>query len=307
MSTTVTAAPTTAAGPLRGSAPLPGAALVLGSVVSIQVGAAIAVSAFPQAGPVGTSTLRLAFAAAVLLVVGRPRLRGLSRADLLVAAASGLVMATMNTLVYLSIERLPMGPAITLEFLGPLVLALVLSRRWTDAVWAACAGAGVVLLGSGMRHGDPGGLDLVGVAFALGAGACWAGHILINAQLGRRFRGPDGLALGAVVGTLAILPFGVATTGTVLLEPPVLLLGLAIGVLSTALPYSLDVLALRRLRSGVFGILMSLNPAAAALAGLALLDQLLSARQVLAIALVVVASAGATATGRRRAAAEPGG
>ncbi|MFD8590324.1 DMT family transporter [Streptomyces sp. NPDC059637] len=272
------------------------ALLVLGGALSTQFGAAVAALLFPAAGPLGVVVLRLAVAAVVLMVLVRPRLRGRSRADWGVVAAYGLVLAGMNAAIYQAIERVPLGVAVTLEFLGPLALAVVMSRRPLDAVWVVLAGAGVLLLAraeSGGGHGGAGGgLDPVGVAFALAAAVCWAGYILLAARAGARFPGTDGLALAMTVGALAVLPLGVADAGAALVEPRVLVLGAAVALLSSVLPYTLELFSLRILSTGTFGILMSLGPALAALAGWLVLGQALAWQQTAAIVMVVLAGAG---------------
>lgn len=272
--------------------------MVLGGAFSVQFGAAVAASLFPRVGPLGAVTLRLVLAAVLLLAVVRPRLRGHSRADLAVVAGFGLVLATMNGCFYEALDRLPIGVAVTLEFLGPLGLALAGSRRLLDLVWVASAAAGVALLGGGSPHV----LDPVGVLFALLAGCCWAGYILLSSQTGRRFPRTDGLALAMGVGSVAALPFGLVSAGTALAVPTVVGFGALVAVLSSVVPYSLELVALRRISPGTFGILMSLEPAVAALAGVVVLGQRLDHLQLAAIGLVVVASAGVTALSRTRAA-----
>lgn len=270
--------------------------MVLGGAVSLQFGAAFAALLFGRVGALGAVTLRLVVAAVLLLAVVRPRLRGHSRTDYAVVVAFGLVLATMNGLFYEAIARLPIGVAVTLEFLGPLGLALAASRRLSDLLWVGCAAAGVVLLGGG-ASGD---LDWWGVAFALGAAVCWASYILLSAQTGRRFPKADGLAIAMGVGAVVILPFGAFTAGAALLHPVVLGVGALVALMSSVVPYTLELLALRRITPGAFGILMSLDPAIAAVAGAAVLSQWLSLWQCVAIGLVVVASIGVTAQARRR-------
>jgi inner membrane transporter RhtA len=199
----------------------------------------------------------------------------------------------MNGLYYLAIDRIPQGVAVTFEFVGPLGVALAASRRGLDVVWAAFAAAGVGLLG-----GFGSSLDPAGVAFALGAGAWWAAYILLSARVGRAFRGGDGLALAMVVGTAVLLVPGVADAGDALLHPELLALGAAVALLSSVIPYSLELEALRRIPARVFGVLMSLEPAFAALAGFLVLGQDLDAIEIVAIALVVGASVGAARTAR---------
>ncbi|MFF2846966.1 DMT family transporter [Streptomyces sp. NPDC058001] len=266
--------------------------LVLAGGVSVQFGAALAVSLMPRAGALGVVTLRLFFAALVLVVVCRPKLRGHSRADWGTVLAFGAVMAAMNGLFYQSVARIPIGTAVTLEVLGPLALSVITSRRLVNLVWAGLALAGVFLLGGG----DFGGLDPVGVAYALGAGGMWAAYIVFSARTGRRFPQADGLALAMVVAALLILPFGLAESAAKMTVPSTLALAAAVAVLSSVLPYTLELLALRRMPAPTFAVLMSLEPAIAATAGFLVLSQALSALQAAAIALVIAASIGAIRT-----------
>jgi inner membrane transporter RhtA len=248
-------------------------------------------------------TLRLLAAAVVLLVVCRPRLRGHSRTDWGTVVVFGLTLAAMNGLFYQAVDRISLGAAVTLEFLGPLALSVLASRRAVNTVWAGLALAGVFLLGGG----DFGDLDAAGVAFALGAGAMWAAYIVFSGWTGRRFPQADGLALAMAVGALAFLPLGIAESGTRLLDPVTVGLGAAVALMSSVLPYTLELLALRTLPASAFAILMSLEPALAALAGFLILDQALSALQALAVALVIAASMGAVRTqvGRGKATLPP--
>ncbi|MFC8084536.1 DMT family transporter [Streptomyces sp. NPDC057340] len=265
--------------------------LVLAGGVSVQFGAALAVSLMPRAGALGVVTLRLAVAAVVMLLVCRPRLRGHSRADWGTVVVFGIAMAGMNGLFYQAVDRIPLGPAVTLEVLGPLALSVFASRRAVNLVWAALALAGVFLLGGGFD-----GLDPAGAAFALAAGAMWAAYIVFSARTGRRFPQADGLALAMAVGALVFLPLGVVESGAKLIDPVTLALGAGVALLSSVLPYTLELLALRRLPAPTFAILMSLEPAIAAAAGFLILDQALSATQSAAIALVIAASMGAVRT-----------
>ncbi|NUO97607.1 MAG: EamA family transporter [Nonomuraea sp.] len=272
--------------------------MVLSAGVSVQFGGALAASLMPRAGALGVVTLRLLAAAVVLLVVCRPRVRGHSRADWATVIVFGLTMAGMNGLFYQSIARIPLGPAVALEVLGPLALSVLASRRAINLVWAGLALAGVMLLSGG----GFGSLDVVGVLFALGAGAMWAAYIVFSARTGRRFPQADGLALAMVVAAVLFLPLGIAESGTKLLDPTTLALGSAVAVLSSVLPYTLELSALRRLPASTFAILMSLEPAIAATAGFLVLSQSLSTTEALAIALVIAASMGVvlTQTGRRK-------
>ncbi|GAA2319385.1 EamA family transporter [Streptomyces hawaiiensis] len=299
-STTGAAAPATGPGGLGSLGPV---GLVLAGGVSVQFGGALAVTLMPRAGALGVVALRLLVAAVVLLVVCRPRLRGHSRTDWGTVVVFGITMAAMNGLFYQAVARIPLGPAVTLEVLGPLALSVFASRRAINLVWAALALAGVFLLGGGGFSG----LDPTGAAFALGAGAMWAAYIVFSARTGRRFPQADGLALAMAVGAVLFLPLGIAESGTKLLDPVTLGLGAAVALLSSVLPYTLELLALRRLPASTFAILMSLEPAIAATAGFLILDQALSAAEAAAIALVVAASMGAVRTqvgpGRRKKAA----
>ncbi|GGS28994.1 EamA family transporter [Streptomyces griseoviridis] len=271
--------------------------LVLAGGLSVQFGGALAVTLMPRAGALGIVTLRLAVAAVVLLLVCRPRLRGHSRADWGTVVTFGVAMAGMNGLFYQALDRIPIGAAVTLEVLGPLALSVATSRRAVNLVWAALALGGVFLLGGGGFDG----LDPAGAAFALAAGGMWAAYIVFSARTGRRFPQADGLALAMGVGAVLFLPLGVVESGTRLLDPVTLGLGAAVALLSSVLPYTLELLALRRLPAATFAVLMSLEPAIAALAGFLVLHQSLTPAQCAAIALVVAASMGAVRTqvGRR--------
>ncbi|MFF3643932.1 DMT family transporter [Streptomyces sp. NPDC002564] len=294
------AAPGAARGPgLRGRAGSLGpVGLVLAGGISVQFGGAVAVSVMPRVGAVGIVALRLLFAALVLLVVCRPKLRGHSRADWGTVVAFGVAMAGMNGLFYQAVARIPMGPAVTLEVLGPLALSVLASRRAVNLIWAGLALCGVFLLGGG---GGFDGLDPAGVAYALGAGAMWAVYILFSARTGRRFPQADGLALAMAVAAVLFLPLGITAAGAKLVDPGTVALGAAVAVMSSVLPYTLELLALRRLPAHTFAILMSLEPAIASVAGFLVLSQALSVAEALAIALVIAASMGAVRTqvGRR--------
>ncbi len=264
--------------------------LVLVGIASVQLGASIAKSLFDEVSPTTIVWLRLATSAVVLVAIARPRLHVRSRADLLAVLGYGASLGLMNWAIYQSFQRIPLGIAVTVEFIGPLTLAVLGSRRARDLVWVALAAAGVALLGA--ERAD---LDVLGVLFALLAGAAWASYILLAGSVGRRYDGLDGLALGSVVAVVLLTPLLLtddATDG--LLDPRILLLGAAVGLLSSVVPYSCELIALRSIRPAVFGILMSLEPAAAALAGLLVIDERLSPVQWLAIACVIAASVGAT-------------
>ena len=271
------------------AARLPATGLVLLAAGSVQFGAALAKTLFDDAGTAGTVLLRVLFAAVVLMALWRPRVRGQPGRDLAVAAAFGLSLAGMNLAFYGALDRIPLGIAVTFEFVGPLGLAIVGSRRSLDLLWVALAAAGILLLSS-FGQSD---LDGLGVVLALVAGSFWAAYILLSAEAGRAFPGGAGLALAMTVAAAPLLPLGVADAGDALLRPEVLGVGAAVAVLSSAIPYSLELEALRRLSPQVFGVLMSLEPALAAVAGFAVLGQVLGGREVAGILLVVAASAGA--------------
>ncbi|MDX6362050.1 MAG: inner rane transporter RhtA [Streptomyces sp.] len=286
------AAESATTGGSRGLGALGPVGLVLAGGISVQFGGALAVTLMPRVGALGVVTLRLVVAAIVLLLVCRPKLRGHARADWGTVVVFGITMAGMNGLFYQSVARIPLGTAVTLEVLGPLALSVVTSRRAVNLVWAGLALGGVFLLGGGGFSG----LDPVGVAFAVSAGAMWAAYIIFSARTGRRFPQADGLALAMVVAAVLFLPLGIVESGTKLLVPATIGLGAAVAVLSSVLPYTLELLALRRLPAATFAIMMSLEPAVAATAGFLVLDQALSVTEALAIALVIAASMGAVRT-----------
>jgi inner membrane transporter RhtA len=265
--------------------------LVLGGIVSVQVGAALSKELFDRVDPTTMVWLRLGFSAVILLALARPRLRGRSAADWRVMVAFGLCLAAMNWSIYQSFARIPLGVAVTIELLGPLTLSLAQSRRAVDLVWVLLAATGVVLLGLRSESDE---VTAAGVAFALLAAAAWASYILLSAETGRRWPGFSGLALASVVGAVVLAPLALTLDAAALSDPTVVLVGLLVAVLSSVVPYSLELAALRTIPTKVFGVLMSLEPAAAALAGLVLLGERLGAVQWLAIGCVVVASAGVT-------------
>ncbi len=274
--------------------------LVVIAVLSVQFGGALAATLLPLVGVVGSVALRFALASAVLLLIARPRLSGRSRGDWLTVGAFAASLALMNLAFYGSLERLPIGVAVTIEFLGPLTVAAVTSRRARDLVAVAVALSGVLLI-SGALTVPWAELDLLGIGLALLAGACWAGYILLSGHTGARFGGLDGIAISMSLGTILVLPAGLALAGEALWSAEALLRGLGIALLSSAIPYSFELLALRRMRPGVFGVLLSLEPAAAALAGLLFLGQVLAPVQLVGMTLVVAASVivlGGAAAGR---------
>jgi len=269
-----------------------GIALVIAAVTSLQFGAGFAVTLFDELGPGGAAFLRQAFAAVVLIAIWRPRLAGHALVDIRLAAAFGIVLGVMTWAIYSAMDRIPLGIAVTIEFAGPLAVAVIGSRRALDLLWVALAAGGILLLA------DPGGgsLDSAGVAFALLAATMWAFYILLSARVGQVFPGGSGLALAMVAAVMITAPVGISQAGSELLSPELLAAGAAVALASSVIPYSLELEALRRLPARVFGVLMSLEPAVAAIAGLVVLGQALDALEWVAIGLVVVAGIGVTST-----------
>jgi inner membrane transporter RhtA len=263
--------------------------LVLVGILSVQFGAGVAKDLFDEVQPTVMVWLRLATSVVVLGLVARPVLRGRSRSDWLVVVGFGVSLGTMNWAIYQAFARIPLGLAVTIEFVGPLTLAVLGSRRARDLIWVGLAALGVGLLGF-----DSDDLDPAGVGFALLAGAAWAAYILLSSHTGRRWPGLDGLTVASVVATLMLTPYAVPAGGETLLDPRILALGAAVGLLSSVIPYSCEITALRSMSPALFSILMSLEPAAAALAGIVVLGEFLSPLQWLAMVCVVVASVGAT-------------
>ena len=283
---------------LRGLRAVPGAVppvgLVVLGILSVQIGAAFAKTLFPVLGPYGTVLLRLVFAALILMIAWRPRVRGHRRRDYLLVLLFGLVFAAMNTSFYAALDRLPLGVAVTVEFIGPLGVAVFGSRRLLDLLWAVLAAGGIVLLSpvSGVQ------IDPLGLALALVAGLCWAAYILISVRVGRSFPGGTGLALGTAVGAVLVAPIGIWQGGQQLLDWSLLWLllatGAAVALLSSVIPYSFELEALRKLPARVFGVLMSIEPAIAAIVGFVVLGEALGERELLALGLITAASIGAT-------------
>jgi inner membrane transporter RhtA len=264
---------------------------VIVGIASTQTGGAIAKTLFDDLGPAATAFLRVALAAVLLALIWRPRLAGHARRDLGLAAAFGVALCLMNLSFYEAIDRIPLGIAVTIEFAGPLGVAIALSRRAIDALWVLLAAAGILLLARGGGH-----IDTDGVLLALLAGVFWAAYILLNARAGRVFPGGSGLAIAMVVGGVVLLPVGIAGGGDKLLHPDLVAAAAGVAMLASAIPYSLELEALRRLPTQVFGILMSIEPAMAALAGFVILGEDLRARDIVAIVMVAAASAGSSLT-----------
>ncbi|HEY7723668.1 MAG TPA: EamA family transporter [Pedococcus sp.] len=279
---------------------LPAPALVLAAVVSVQFGGALAATLVPKIGAPGSVTLRLLFATLVLGAFARPRLRGHSTRAWRTVVAFGLALGLMNLAFYASLERLPIGVAVTIEFLGPLTLATVLSRRARDLVAVAAAGVGVLLISEALTV-PLAELNWTGLALAAAAGACWAAYIVLSGRTGAEFDQLDGLAIAMAVALVVVLTFGLPTVP--LWTASIIATGFGIAMLSSVIPYSLELLALRRLSARVFGVLLSLEPAAAALAGFLVLDQRLTTQQLAGMVLVVLASALVMGAGQRKGAA----
>ncbi|MCG8368704.1 MAG: EamA family transporter [Pseudanabaenales cyanobacterium] len=271
------------------SVSFPPITLVLLSIGSTQVGSAFAKALFQQAGPAGVVLLRVGFAAAILFLLWRPQWRSQVRIHLWLLILFGLSLAFMNFAFYAAIERIPIGVAVALEFIGPLGVAVVNSRRRLDVLWVVLAGVGIGLLS------PIGGfiLDLWGIALALLAGSLWAAYIILSARTGQALAGGEGLAWAMAIGAFVLLPVGIAAEGTSLLQPQLLFSGFGVALLASAIPYSLELEALRSLPVQVFGVLLSLEPVAAAIAGFVILGERLEFRAMVAILLVTIAAAGA--------------
>jgi inner membrane transporter RhtA len=271
--------------------------LAVVAIVSVQFGNALAGSLFAQVGPLGAAALRLALAAAIMLAVIRPRVREWDRRTWIGVGMLGLGLAGMNALIYVAIGSIPIGVAVTIELLGPLAVAVAGTRRWRDLAWVALAGVGVALLGLDLN--GSGGLALGGVLAAGGAAAFWALYIVASARLGPRAQGVDALAMAMLVAAAIVVPIGAVPATLAVSAAPLLLLAFAgIAIMTSALPYALEFIALKTMPTRVFGVLSSLGPAVAALAGLVVLGQTLDVVQLVAIAAVVAACVGAVSSGR---------
>ncbi|UBV43409.1 DMT family transporter [Deinococcus taeanensis] len=286
------------------SVSLPPVPSLLLAMLSIQGGAAFAKTLFPTLGPAGTTAVRVTLAAALLMLVFRPALGRLTRADWTVIVPYGAALGLMNLAFYEALRLLPLGLAVTLEFVGPLLLSLFLSRRALDVVWVALAGLGIALI-SPLGSGGATNVSALGIALALVAGGLWALYILAGGAVGRQVPGTTGVVAGMLVAAVVTVPFGVAQAGVALFAPPALLLGLGVAVLSSALPYTLEMRALRAIPARIFGVMMSVEPALAALSGLLFLGEQLTAVQWAAMVCVIAASAGINLTGKATAHTEP--
>ncbi|SNY40725.1 EamA family transporter [Paractinoplanes atraurantiacus] len=275
----------------------PAPLLVITAIASVQVGSSIAHGLFDDLGANGVTFLRLALAAVIFAVVTRPSLRSWSRPAWMAAALLGVVMAGMNLIFYQSIRTVPLGIAVTVEFLGPLLLALVQTRRLIDLLWALMAAGGVLLLGLDSGGSAP----VTGLLLAFLAGLFWAGYIVCSARLGGLVPGAGGLTVSLSVAALIALPFGGGAATEAIGHPSWLVAAAAVALLSSVLSYGLEIHALRKIPTRVFGILMSLEPAAAAVAGLIILGQRLGGAEIVALVLVTLASAGVTLARREKA------
>lgn len=269
---------------------------VLGSVTALGIGTSFAKQLFPQVGSLGTTALRVGFSALLLLVLWRPWRWPLSRLDAVSLLRYGVALGFMNLLFYMSLRTLPFGVAVAIEFSGPLALSMMSSRRPIDFVWLVLAIAGLgLLLPLGQ---DVASLDPEGVLYALAAAVCWGAYIVFGKRLGHLHAGHS-VALGLTVAAITVVPFGIWHAGSALLEPRILLFGLGVAAISSALPISLEMVALKRLPQEAFGIMTSMEPAVAALLGLLMLDEHLGFLQWLAIACTMLAAAGSSVTSRR--------
>ena len=282
-----------AASPARAFAPF---LAILGSLISVNVGAAYAKGLFPLVGSAGMTAVRVGLASIFLMAFWRPWRAPLARADALNVAIYGVMLGMMNLLIYAAFARIPIGVAIAIEVIGPLAVVVLSSRHLRDFFWVGCAACGLWLLAP--TRAGAGALDPLGVAAAAGAGFCWAMYIVFGKRVST-LKGGHVVAWGMLVAALCTVPVGLAQAGATLFSPQVLAGGLAVALLSSILPYSLEMMALSRLPRRVFGILVSAGPAVGALAGFLVLGEVLSTAQWLAIGMIVVATAGSAATAGR--------
>ncbi|MCP2045292.1 DMT family transporter [Pontibacter sp. HSC-36F09] len=274
---------------------IPAIPAVLLAMISVQGGASIAKHLFPVLGASGTASLRIGFAALILLAVFRTNLFKLTKKQWLYCLAYGTCLGAMNLVFYFAIKRIPLGLGVTLEFTGPLVLALLGSRKLLDLVWVLLACIGIVLIAPWQNNN----VDLLGAGLAVGAGALWAGYIVLGGMVSKVMKGSDAVGVGMLFASLFVIPFGVFSGDLAAVTGPLLLIGVAVALLTSAIPYTLEIGALRQLPPKTFGILMSLHPAFAALSGLLFLDEYLSVTQWVSITCVIAASVGATYFSRK--------
>jgi len=268
---------------------------VLLSIISVQCGAAIAKGLFPQIGAAATASLRIGLSAIILMIAFRPNLSKLNFKQWKYVILYGICLGTMNMIFYMAIARIPVGLGVTLEFVGPLLLAIFGSKKAVDFLWVILAATGIALIAPWTNTG----LDIIGVLLALLAGVFWAGYIILGGRISKIMKGGDAVAIGMIFATIVILPFGVFGGGLGQLNPKLLGLGAALALLSSAIPFTLEMRALKQLPARTFSILMSLEPAMASLAALVFLNEYLSLKECFAVAFVVIASAGSSLTARR--------
>jgi inner membrane transporter RhtA len=272
--------------------PLPA---VLLSILSVQCGAAIAKTLFPALGAAGTATLRIGISAIILWIVYRPNVKTITAKQWKSVIPYGLSLGAMNVIFYLAIERIPIALGVTLEFVGPLLLAIVGSKQIVDFLWAFLAAVGIALIAPWNNNG----IDLLGVLFALLAGGFWSGYIILGGKISKIMKGGDAVAIGMLFATILILPIGLLSSKIGNLNPKYLAMGAALALLSSAIPFSLEMKALKHIPARTFSILMSLEPAVAAICGLIFLQEYLSLKECLAIAAVIIASVGSTLSAKR--------
>ena len=268
---------------------------VLFAIISVQSGAAIAKTLFPAIGAAGTASLRIGISAIILLAVYRPNLLKITPNQWKIVIPYGLSLGAMNLIFYLAIERIPIGLAVTLEFIGPLVVAVIGSKRLIDYLWVLLAAIGIVLIAPWSNNG----IDLLGVLFALLAGALWAAYIVLGTKVSKIMKGGDAVATGMLFASVLIVPFGILENGLNNLTPTFLYLGIALALLSSAIPFTLEMKALAQLPARTFSILMSLEPAAASIFAFIFLQEYLTFNEILAVVFVVIASVGSTITSKR--------
>ena len=281
---------------------VPPQVLAVAAIFSVQFGSAFARTFFDEVGSLGAAALRLFFGCIILAAIVRPRVRSWKRATWLRVIGLGLALAGMNSLIYLAIDHIPIGVAVTVEFLGPLAVALVQTRKIADAAWAVLALVGVLLLGF-----DPSGeLEWIALVLAALAALFWAGYILMSSRLGADADGVAPLAVATVVAAIVVVPIGAPTAlSAVILDPHLLAVFLLVAILTSVLPYALEFTALKRMPTRIFGVLSSLGPAVAALAGFVVLHEALAVTQLIALFLVTTASIGVTVMGSRSRPIEP--
>jgi len=274
---------------------LPPVPAVLLAIISVQCGAAIAKTLFPAIGAAGTASLRIGISAIILLLAYRPNLKQITPSQWKIVVPYGLTLGAMNLIFYLAIERIPIGLAVTLEFMGPLLVAIIGSKRLIDYCWVLLAGLGIVLIAPWSNDR----VDLLGVFFALLAGALWAAYIILGGKVSKIMHDGQAVATGMLFAAILILPFGFYENGLANLTPKFLGMGAALALLSSAIPFTLEMKALGQLPPRTFSILMSLEPAAAAICAFIFLQENLNFYEILAVVCVVIASAGSTLTAKR--------